>query len=209
MTFCKHAATSLSKGAEKALCVAQEARILRARELETRGIARAHLRELCERGLLIRSGRGVYVPADADFTEQHTLAEACKRVPRGVVCLASALRFHDLTTQDPWEVWMTIASGSRAPKLDYPPLRLFRASGEALTAGIEDHWIEGVPVRVYSLPKTVVDCFKYRNKIGLELGLEALRECLRERRCSRDELYHYATICRMERVMRPYLEALS
>lgn len=196
-------------GAQAALQLARQAGILRPRDLEAHGIARTYLRELCDQGLLIRSGRGIYTAADAEVTEHHTLAEVSKRVPHGVVCLASALRFHDLTTQNPWEVWLMIESGSRVPRVDYPPLRIFRSSGEAFLSGIDEHPIEGVSLRVYNLPKTIADCFKYRNKIGLDLALEALRECLRSRRCSRDELHHYARICRVEQVMRPYLEALA
>ncbi len=195
--------------AEAALRHARQVGILRPRDLAGQGIARSCLRELCARGLLIRTARGMYVPADADLTEHHTLAEACKRVPGGVVCLSSALRFHGLTTQDPWDVWLTIPSGSRVPHLDYPPLRIFRAGGAPFSAGIEHHLIEHVPVRVYNLPKTVVDCFRYRNKIGLDLALEALREYLRGRRCSQDKLHEYARINRVETVMRPYLQALS
>jgi predicted transcriptional regulator of viral defense system len=194
---------------EAALRLARQAGVLRPRDLGPHGIARVYLRDLCERGLLVRSGRGIYVPADAEITEHHTLAEACKRVPHSVVCLSSALRFHDLTTQDPWDVWLMIESGSRVPQVDYPPLRIFRASGEPFRAGAEEHTIEGVPVRVYNLPKTVADCFRYRNKIGLDVAIEALRECLRDRRCTRDELHHYARIDRVENVMRPYMEALA
>ena len=196
-------------GAEAVLQLARQAGILRPRDLEAHVIARTYLRELCDQGLLIRSGRGIYTAADAAVTEHHTLAEVSKRVPHGVVGFASALRFHDLTTQNPWEVWLMIESGSRVPRVDYPPLRIFRASGKAFLSGIDEHPIEGVSVRVYNLPKTIADCFKYRNKIGLDLALEALRECLRSRRCSRDELHHYARISRVEQVMRPYLEALA
>jgi predicted transcriptional regulator of viral defense system len=142
-------------------------------------------------------------------TEHHTLVEACKRVPAGVICLASALRFHDLTTQNPWDVWLMIESGSRPPRVDHPPLRVFRASGMSFHMGIEEHTIEAVPVRVYNLAKTVADCFKYRNRVGLDVAIEALRECLRSRRCARDEIHRYARICRVENVMRPYMEALT
>lgn len=195
--------------AEEALRLARRAGILRPRDLDAHGIARTYLRQLCDRGLLLRTGRGIYVPADAALTEHHTLAEAGKRVPHGVVCLASALRFHDLTTQNPWDVWLMIETGARAPRVDYPPLRIFRASGQAFHAGIEEHGIEGIPVRVYNLPKTVVDCFRYRSKIGLDIAIEALRECLRSRRATRDDLHRYAEIDRVVNVMRPYLEALT
>jgi hypothetical protein len=118
-------------------------------------------------------------------------------------------RFHELTTQNPWDVWLMIETGARAPRVDYPPVRIFRASGEAFRAGIEEHAIEGVAVRVYNLAKTVADCFRYRNKIGLDVALEALRECLRNRRATRDDLHRYARIGRVENVMRPYMAALT
>lgn len=186
-----------------------QAGLLRPRDLRAQGIAAEHLRRLVQRGEVERLGRGLYRLPDAPLTEHHSLAEVNKRVPRGVVCLASALAFHGLTTQMPYDVWLMIEGRSRAPKLDWPPLRLFRASGESFTAGVEEHRIEGVAVRVTSPAKTVTDGFKYRNKIGLEVAIEALRECLREKRCSRDALHHFARICGVENVMRPYLEALS
>ena len=128
--------------------------------------------------------------------------------PRGVVCLLSALRFHALTTQAPFEVWLAIPKSARVPKAGYPPLRIVRFSGIALTEGIEDHIVDGVPVRVTSVAKTVVDCFKYRNKIGLDVALEALHEAWRAKRVTMDELWHFAAMCRVANVMRPYLESL-
>ena len=114
---------------------------------------------------------GLYaVLASADASENHSLAEACKRVPGGIVCLLSALRFHGLTTQNPWEVWIAVTPASRKPKVDHPPLRIVRFSGMALTEGIECHRVEGVDVRIYSAAKTVADCFKYRNKIGVDVA---------------------------------------
>jgi predicted transcriptional regulator of viral defense system len=154
-------------------------------------------------------GRGLYVLPDADVSEHHSLAEASKRVPHGVVCLLSALRFHNLTTQSPSEVWLAIGSKAWRPQVDYPRLRFVRFSDRALEAGVEEHSIEGVLVRVYSPAKTVADCFKYRNKIGLDVALEALRDCRRERKCSNDELWRYAKICRVANVMRPYMEAIA
>jgi predicted transcriptional regulator of viral defense system len=157
---------------------------------------------------LDRPARGLYTVHDAQVTEHHSLAEACKRVPHGVVCLISALRFHGFTTQAPFEVWLAIDRKARRPRQDLPPLRIVRFSGKALTQGIETHLIEGVKVRLYSPAKTIADCFKYRNKIGLDVALEALRECWRERRCTMDELWRFAKTCRVSNVMRPYLESL-
>ena len=185
----------------------EQAGVLRPRDLDAQGIPRIYLSRLCERGYLARVGRGLYVLANTDVSEHHTLAEACKRVPHGVVCLLSALRFHSLTTQSPAEVWLAIGSKAWRPKVDYPRLRLCRFSARALEAGVEEHSVDGVIVRITNPAKTVVDCFKYRNKIGLDVALEALRDCRRQRSCSNDELWHYATICRVANVMRPYMEA--
>lgn len=193
---------------EQILKLVQEAGILRPRDLEAYGIPRGYLQRLHQRGLVDRSGRGLYRIPDAELTLNHSLAEASKRVPNGVICLLSALRFHEMTTQAPFEVWMAISPKARRPKLNYPPLRIVRFSGGSLTVGQEEHRIEGVPVRVYDPAKTVADCFKYRNKIGLEVALEALRDFWRERRGTVDELWRYAEICRVARIMRPYLESL-
>jgi predicted transcriptional regulator of viral defense system len=151
----------------------------------------------------------LYIPADAPPTENRTLAEACKRVPRGVVCLLSALRFHELTTQLPFEVWLALDRRAWRPRVEGIPLRIVRFSGPALTTGIEEHQVEGVPVKVYSPAKTVADCFKYRYKIGLDVALEALRDCLRQRKATIDELWEAARVCRVTQVIRPYLEALT
>ena len=145
--------------------------VLRPRDLSAYGIPREYLRRMLDRGLLRRVGRGLYVLPDADATEHHTVAQACKRVPHGVVCLLSALRFHGLTTQAPFEVWLAIGRKAWRPRVDYPPLRLVRFSGAALEAGVEEHQIEGVTVKVYNPAKTIADCFKYRNKVGLDVAI--------------------------------------
>ncbi len=182
---------------------------LRPRDLEEHGLPREYLYRLCKRGLLKRVGRGLYVLPDVDATEHHTLAEAGKRVPHGVVCLLSALQFHGLTTQAPFEVWLAIEAKAWRPRVDYPPLRIVRFSGTAWESGVEEHSIEGILVRVYSPTKTVADCFKYRNKIGLDVAIEALRDCRRQRKCTPSDLLRYARICRVATVMRPYLEAVQ
>ncbi|MCL7455374.1 MAG: AbiEi antitoxin N-terminal domain-containing protein, partial [Anaerolineae bacterium] len=160
---------------QQILEIVAEAGVLRPRDLDAHGIPRIYLSRLCERGLLQRVGRGLYVLPNADVSEHHTLAEAGKRVPHGVVCLLSALRFHGLTTQSPSEVWLAIANKAWRPQVDYPPLRFVRFSERTLEAGVEEHSIEGVHVRVYNPAKTVADCFKYRNKIGLDTAVEALK----------------------------------
>jgi predicted transcriptional regulator of viral defense system len=194
---------------QRILELVEQAGVLRPRDLDAHGIPRVYLSRLCERGLLQRVGRGLYVLPSADVSEHHTLAEACKRVPHGVVCLLSALRFHDLTTQAPFEVWLAIGSKVWRPQVDYPILRFVRFSARVLEAGVEKHSIDGVAVRVYNPAKTVADCFKYRNKIGLDVALEALHDCRRHRKCTNDELWYYAKICRVSNVMRPYMEATA
>lgn len=189
--------------------LAREAGTLRARELKAHGIARAYLRQLVARGFLEQTGRGLYTLANADVSEHQTLIEATLRLPHGVICLASALRFHHLTTQNPWKVWMLIETGKRVPTVEYPPLLVFQASGASFAEGIETHWLGGASVRITSVAKTVADCFKYRRKIGLDVALEALRECLREQRATREELHHFARLCRVERIMHPYMEAFA
>ncbi len=194
---------------QRILEIVEQAGVLRPRDLDAHRIPRIYLSRLCDRGLLQRVGRGLYVLPNADVSEHHTLAEAGKRVPHGVVCLLSALRFHGLTTQSPSDVWLAIGDKAWRPRVDYPPLRFVRFSARALETGVEEHSIEGVLVRVYNPAKTVADCFKYRNKIGLDVALEALRDCRRQRRCTNDELWHYAKICRVANVMRPYMEATA
>jgi len=125
------------------------------------------------------------------------------------VCLVSALQYHELTTQMPPVVWLAIDRKARLPRVPQLPLKIVRFSGKALTEGIEEQKIEGVPVKVYSAAKTVADCFKYRNKIGLDIAVEALRECLRYHKCLNDDLYYFAKICKVWNIMRPYLEAMS
>lgn len=196
-------------GTEEILDLVREAGLVRPRDLESAGVPGGSLAQLAQRGLLERLGRGLYAVPGAAPSEHRSLAEVSKRTPRGVVCLLSALRFHGLTTQAPAEVWLAIGPKDRAPREHSVHLRIVRASGEARDAGVETHVVEGVPVRVYGAAKTVADCFKFRNKIGTDIAVEALRDCLEQRRCTADELFEYARVCRVSRVMRPYLEALA
>jgi predicted transcriptional regulator of viral defense system len=182
--------------------------IVRPADLESRGISRSRLYSLVQKGLIERRGRGIYVARNHALTAEHSLAQAAKRVRGGVICLLSALSFHDLTTQLPAEVWIAIPEKARKPHLDYPRLRINRFSGAALTEGVEVHSIEGVNVRVYSAAKTVADCFKYRNKVGVDVAVEALREFSRRYRGGATELARFARICRVTRVMQPYLDAI-
>ena len=151
----------------------------------------------------------MYALPERQQSENQQLAEVSTRAPNATYCLLTALRFHRVTTQSPSEIWLAIANKARAPKIDYPPLRVIRFSGDSLTEGVEEHTVDRVTIRVYSVAKTVADCFKYRNKIGLDVALEALKECRRERRASNDELWHFAKVCRVANVMRPYLESVG
>lgn len=182
--------------------------VLRSADLRPRGIPREYLSRLHREGILGRASRGVYYLPETELTEHHSLAEAIKIAPRGVVCLLSALRFHELTTQSPFEVWLALDRKAHRPVGGGVPLHVVRFSGQALTAGIKEHLVEGVNVRVYSPAKTVADCFKYRNKIGLDVALEALRDYWKRERANADELWKYAKICRVANVMLPYMEAL-
>jgi predicted transcriptional regulator of viral defense system len=175
--------------------------IVRAAELEAHGIARGQIYRLVRKGPLERRTRGIYVASRHPITAEYTLAQVAKRVPGGVFCL--------LTTQAPAQVWIALAEKARKPKPDYPRLRVARFSGPALTEGIETHRLEGVEVRVYSAAKTVADCFKYRNKIGIDVAVEALRDFSRRHRGGATKLARYARICRVTRVMQPYLDAIA
>lgn len=192
---------------KRILSLAARQPLVRPRDVEALGIAREFLLRLYRQGLLVRPARGVYALANRSVTEHHTLAVAAKRVPRGIVCLLSALRFHGLTTQDPHEVWIAIDFKAHKPSIESPALRVLRFSGRALAEGIDTHVIEGVQVRIYCPAKTVADCFKYRNKIGVDVAIEALRDALRTKKATVDEIYRFAKICRVAKVMRPYLEA--
>lgn len=189
------------------LRLAQQRGLLRARDLTQDQIPRATLGRLVEAGQLVKVSRGVYALPNSQKSEHQQLAEIAIRVPNGIFCLLTALGFHCLTTQLPSELWLAIPNKARAPRIKYPPLRLVRFSGSSRSEGIETHTIDGVEIRVYSVAKTVVDCFRYRNKVGLGIAIEALRECLRERRATVDELWQFATLSRVENVMRPYLDS--
>ncbi len=194
---------------DQALKVIREMGIVRPVDLETRGISRGILYRLVREGQVERQARGIYVATPHAFSAEHTLAHVAKRVPASIVCLLTALRFHELTTQSPAEVWIALPEKARKPQLEYPRLRVARFSGPALTEGIETHRLENVEVRVYSAAKTVADCFKYRNKIGIDVAVEALRDYSRRQRGGATDLARFARICRVTRVMQPYLDAIA
>lgn len=192
----------------KTMLYVREHGIARPRDLEAVGIPREYLLRLYRQGKLNRSGRGMYTLPEISITERHSYAEVAKRVPEAVLCLLSALAFHEITTQNPVSIWIALGKGARTPALKSNALRVVRLSGPSLIEGIESHRVEGVSVRVYSIAKTVADCFKFRNKIGLDIAIEALKDCLAQKKASVSDIYRYAKICRVSNVIRPYLEAV-
>lgn len=193
---------------DRALTIAKERGIARARDFDAAGVPRATLRRLQDQGLLVRMGRGLYQLADVESSASHSLAEAARAVPHGTICLLSALKFHSLTTQLPHQVWLLIGHKKWTPKNPPVSLRIMRATGEALTAGVEHHVIEQVEVPITSPAKTVADCFKYRSQVGLDVAIEALKDCIHTRRATADDLWRFAAIDRVQNVMRPYMEAI-
>lgn len=169
---------------------------------------RESLARLASKRQLERIEPGIYRKTDADFSEHESLIVASLIVPKGVICLLSALRFHDLTTQNPFDVWIAVEPHAHRPQAKSISLRIVHFSGESLTSGIEEHEIQGERLRVYNVAKTIADCFKFRNKIGLDVALEALKEARQKNSFTMDELWKYAKICRVKNVIRPYLEAL-
>ena len=160
-------------------------------------------------GEVIRLARGLYQLPDAPFDTSHSLAEAAKRLPKGVVCLVSALAFHGLTDQLPKKVWMAIGKKDWAPKPDGIPIRVIRFTESLLAESVETHVIEGVPVKVFGVAKTIADCFRHRNKVGLSVAIEGLQEALRQRKASPAEIARHAERGGISTVIRPYLEALT
>lgn len=187
------------------LDITKSAGILRARDLDGHGIARQYLVIAKERGLIERRGRGLYALAGRPPGEMHLLAEAAIRVPRGVVCLDSALRLHGLRSGPPGQVWLAIGDKDRRPTVSEVPLRICRFSVEALQFGVEVVLIDGVPVRVFSVAKTIADCFKYRRKIGSDTAVEVLRDALQKRVVTPGKLETAAAVCRVSNVLQPYL----
>lgn len=182
--------------------------IARSRELEAAGLARSQLARLLADGSLMRVARGLYALPERSPDANESLIVVARRAPKAIFCLLTALRFHELTTQAPFEVWIAIGPKDRVPRLDWPQLRVVRFSGASQEAGIETHVVDGVPMRVTGVARTVADCFKYRNKFGLDVAMESLREAWNERRTSMDELWRYAQVARVHNVMRPYMEMM-
>ncbi len=193
---------------QKIIELARQMGLIRPRDVEALGIHREYLLRLYRNGDLTRVGRGLYALAGAQTSESLSLAEVAKRAPSAVICLISALEFHNLTTQIAHDVWIAIENKKWEPTFQYPALEIVRLTGRAFTFGIEEHEVDRVPVKIYSPAKTVADCFKFRNKVGLDVALEALRETWRTRKVTMDDLWEAAKVCRVANVMRPYLEAI-
>jgi predicted transcriptional regulator of viral defense system len=191
------------------LQLARQRPLLRARDLAEHALPTVVLSRLVAAGKLERISRGVYSLPARKLSEHRSLAEVSLRVPQGVVCLLSALRVHGIGTQAPFEVWVAIPHHSPTPRLDQPALRVVRMSGQAFTEGVEPLVIDGVKVPVFNPAKTVADCFKHRNKIGIDVAIEALRDGWTQRKLTMDAIWHYASIDRVANVMRPYLESVS
>ena len=195
--------------AQRILSLAKQKGLLRASALDAIEAPRVVLTRLIEGGLLERVSRGLYRLPSHPGSEHEGLATVAAKVPQAVFCLLTALQFHELTTQLPRQVWIAMPRGSHVPRLDYPPIKMVQMTGAVYTAGIEEHLRDGVTLRVYSAAKTVADCFKHRNKIGLDVALEALKDARAKRMASADDLWRYAKVCRVANVMRPYLEAIE
>lgn len=191
------------------LQIAQKKKLFRLSEAIAAGVHPEYVRRLTRLGQLTRVGRGLYALPTLKPTEHHTLAEVAKRVPKAVFCLLTALRFHGLGTQNPREVWLAVDRRAGMPRVDFTPVRTIRISGAALTDGIEAHGVEGIQVRVTSPARTVVDCFKFRNKIGLDVAVEALKDYRRLRKGTADELWRQADRLRLAKVIRPYWDGMS
>ena len=194
---------------QRALDLLYRKGLLRASDLDAIGVPRVVLSRLTASGQMKRVGRGLYRLPGSAQSEYESLATVAVKVPQAVFCLLTALQFHELTTQLPRHIWIAMPRGSHTPRIDYPPVKMVQMAGDAYSAGIEEHERDGAKLRVYSIAKTVADCFKYRNKIGLDVALEALKEVRAKRSASADDLWRYAKICRVTNVMRPYLEVIE
>jgi len=182
--------------------------LIRTGEALGKGIHRRTLYGLRDDGTLIQVSRGLFQLADIEIPAQVGLAEIAKKVPNGVVCLISALSFHELTTQTPHYVWLAVERKARKPKIKYPPLRVFFFSGDMFGQGITVHEIMNQKVKIYDAPKTVIDCFRWQKAVGLDVAIEAAKEYLKRRDSSPSKLVQYAKICKVEKLVRPYLQAI-
>lgn len=194
---------------ERLLEIAGEKKLIKPKDLTAEKIPTVYLSRLVKQGKLLQVGKGLYSLPDTLLDENQSLLEVQYLVPKGVFCLLSALQFHNLTTQNPFQVWLAVDRNAAVPRIRSIQNRIFRISGEMFTAGIEEHQVEGGTIRVYSPAKTVADCFKYRNKVGLDVAMEALKDAWRKRLITMDELFHFAKLNRVTNVMLPYAQMLA
>lgn len=194
---------------QRVLNLASQKGLLRASDLDAISAPRVVLTRLTAAGLLEKVGRGLYRLPDAQVSEFESLGTIATKVPQAVFCLLTALQFHELTTQLPRQIWIAMPRGSHPPRVDYPPVKMVQFTGDAYSAGIEEVERDGVRLRVYGVAKTVADCFKHRNKIGLDVALEALKDARARSKASVDDIRRFAKICRVANVMRPYLESVG
>lgn len=196
---------------QKVLKLAKSKGYIRPKDVEKYGISKQYLYLLYKENKIIKISRGIYSLPEEPDTAHLTLMEAAKKVPAGVFSLISALSFHELTTQLSYVIWMTLPKKThrQKPSFDYPPLELTYVSEPAFSYGIEKHLIKGVNLQIYSPAKTIADCFKFRNRVGLDVAIEALKDCLKQNKATRDEIYKASKICRVWNIIRPYMEAIE
>jgi len=202
--------TQINTQKQRVLDLACQKGMLRPIHLQHIGVARVILTRLVASGQIEKVGRGLYRLADSPASENETLATIAVKVPQAVFCLLTALQIHELTTQLPRQIWIAMPQGSHTPQIDYPPIKMVQMTGDAFSEGVEViQSVQDVSIRVYCVAKTVADCFKHRNKIGLDVAIEALRDALVQKKASANDLWRFAKICRVANVMRPYLETLG
>ena len=194
---------------ERVLALARQKGLLRPTDLPDVDVARVVLTRLLKTGHLEKVDRGLYRLPATQASEFETLNTVAAKVPRAVFCLLTALRFHGLTTQSPRQIWIAMPRGSHVPDIEYPPLKMVQVLVATFDQGIETHERDQVKLRVYSVARTLADCFKFRNKIGIDVAIEALKDARAQQKVSADELWHYSKVCRVTNVIRPYLEALE
>ncbi len=206
--LCYTSAMSTTTKKEQVIDYVKHHNLVRSNEIDKMGLPRTYLNQLTQEGVINRVGHGLYQWPDRRQDSHTTLSEVAKKAPNGVISLLSALSFHEFTSENPFEVWVALERKSWRPAIDYPPTKFVYMSGKSISEGIDVHILNGVEVRIFNPAKTVADCFKYRNKIGLDVALESLKEGWKMKYFTIDELMHYAEICRVENVIRPYVEAL-
>lgn len=194
---------------QKIIDLAKKKGILKTSDILDAGLHHETLRRMCEEGILEKTNRGFYKLTNLEISIYHDFAMASTKAPKGVICLLSALLYHEISTQLPPVVWMAFKRPARVPNLEYPKLKVVLFSESSMAEGIDIHTLENVPIKITNPAKTIADCFKFRNKVGLEATLDALREGLKEKKCTRDEIWHYAKINRVTQVIKPYLEATT